>query len=308
MSYGKNRGINDVSFSIPEGQIIGFLGPNGAGKTTTMNILTGYLIADSGDVKVAGIDVLKQPLEARRYIGYLPEQPPLYLTMTVSSYLNFIAEMKGTNQTERKAHIKKICEQVGITDVFNRVIGHLSKGYKQRVGLAQALIGDPDILILDEPTIGLDPRQIVEIRNVIKTMGRKRTIILSSHILPEVSAVCSRVLVISDGKIVADGRPDDLALVTAEDYTTLVVRIAEAQSGVRNILNNIEGVRKVKPLGRIEADSNDFLLECEKGADIRKTLFRTMAKADYPITMLRPQKDSLEDIFLKLTEDREVSV
>jgi len=308
MSYGKNRGINDVSFSIPEGQIIGFLGPNGAGKTTTMNILTGYLIADSGDVMVAGIDVLKQPLEARRYIGYLPEQPPLYLTMTVSSYLNFIAEMKGTNQTERKAHIKKICEQVGITDVINRVIGHLSKGYKQRVGLAQALIGDPDILILDEPTIGLDPRQIVEIRNVIKTMGRKRTIILSSHILPEVSAVCSRVLVISDGKIVADGRPDDLALVTAEDYTTLVVRIAEAQSGVRNILNNIEGVRKVKPLGRIEAESNDFLLECEKGADIRKNLFRTMAKADYPITMLRPQKDSLEDIFLKLTEEREVSV
>jgi len=302
MSYGKNRGINDVSFSVSEGQIVGFLGPNGAGKTTTMNIITGYLIADKGDVKVAGIDVLKQPLEARRYIGYLPEQPPLYLTMTVSSYLDFIAELKCVKTPGRINHIKKICETVGINDVFNRVIGHLSKGYKQRVGLAQALIGDPEVLILDEPTIGLDPRQIVEIRNVIKTMGKKRTIILSSHILPEVSAICSRVLVISDGKIVADGKPDDLAIVTSEDYTTLVVRIAEAQSGVRNILNNIEGVRKVKPLGRIESDANDFLLECEKGIDIRKTLFRTMAKADYPIIMLRPQKDSLEDIFLKLTD------
>ena len=305
MSYGKNRGIDDVSFSVPEGQIVGFLGPNGAGKTTTMNILTGYLIADKGDVKVAGIDVLKQPLEARRYIGYLPEQPPLYLTMTVSAYLDFIGELKGVKTEKRTGHIKKICEMVGIADVFNRVIGHLSKGYKQRVGLAQALIGDPEVLILDEPTIGLDPRQIVEIRNVIKTMGKKRTIILSSHILPEVSAICSRVLVISDGKIVADGKPDDLALVTAEDYTTLIVRIAEAQSGVRNILNNIEGVRKVKPLGRIESDSNDFLLECDKGADVRKALFRTMAREDYPIIMLRPQKDSLEDIFLKLTGDRE---
>jgi len=304
MSYGKNRGINDVSFSIPEGQIVGFLGPNGAGKTTTMNILTGYLIADKGDVKVAGIDVLKEPLEARKYIGYLPEQPPLYLTMTVSSYLEFIAELKGIKAPERKKHIQKICEMVGIIDVFHRVIGHLSKGYKQRVGLAQALIGDPEVLILDEPTIGLDPRQIVEIRNVIKTMGKKRTIILSSHILPEVSAICSRILVISDGKLVADGRPDDLVVVTSDDYTTLVVRIAEAQSGVRNILNNIEGVRKVKPLGRIEADSNDFLLECDKGVDIRKNLFRTMAREDYPIIMLRPQKDSLEDIFLKLTEEQ----
>ena len=305
MSYGKNRGINNVSFSVPEGQIVGFLGPNGAGKTTTMNILTGYLIADTGDVKVAGIDVLKQPLEARRYIGYLPEQPPLYLTMTVDSYLNFIAELKGIKSSARKNHIGKICELVGITDVFKRVIGHLSKGYKQRVGLAQALIGDPEVLILDEPTIGLDPRQIVEIRNVIKTMGKKRTIILSSHILPEVSAICNRVLVISDGKIVADGKPDDLAVATADDYTTLIVRVVESQGSVRSVLTGINGVRKVKPLGKIEANSNDYLLECDKGADVRINLFRTLAKADYPMTMLRPHKDTLEDIFLKLTGEEE---
>jgi len=305
MSYGKNRGINDVSFTIPEGQIVGFLGPNGAGKTTTMNILTGYLIADKGDVKVAGIDVLKQPLEASRHIGYLPEQPPLYLTMTVKAYLEFISELKSVKKSTRSAHIKGICELVGITGVFERVIGHLSKGYKQRVGLAQALIGDPEVLILDEPTIGLDPRQIVEIRNVIKKMGRRRTIILSSHILPEVSAICDRILVISGGVIVADGKPDDLAVVTAEDYTSLVVRVADAQGGVRTLLNGIDGVRRVEPLGKMEAESNDYLLECEKGTDIRRALFRALAKADLPIIMLRPQKDSLEDIFLKLTRGEE---
>ena len=308
MSYGKNRGISDVSFSIPEGQIVGFLGPNGAGKTTTMNILTGYLIADKGEAKVAGFDVFRQPLEASRHIGYLPEQPPLYLTMTVKAYLDFISELKGVKASSRKAHIKGICDMVGISDVYERVIGHLSKGYKQRVGLAQALIGDPEVLILDEPTIGLDPRQIVEIRNVIKTMGKQRTIVLSSHILPEVSAICDRVLVISGGVIVADGKPDDLAVAAAEDYTTLVVRVAEAQSGVRTLLNSIDGVRKVKPIGKIEPDSSDFLLECEKGTDIRKTLFRTLAKVDYPIIMLRPQKDSLEDIFLKLTGEEEEEV
>ena len=303
MSYGKNRGINDVSFSIPEGQIVGFLGPNGAGKTTTMNIITGYLIADSGDVKVAGIDVLKQPLQASRHIGYLPEQPPLYLTMTVRAYLEFISELKNVASTARRTHIKSICDMVGITDVFDRVIGHLSKGYKQRVGLAQALIGDPEVLILDEPTIGLDPRQIVEIRNVIKKMGKQRTIILSSHILPEVSAICDRILVINNGVIVADGKPDDLAVATTEDYTTLLVRVADAESGVRALLNSVTGVRKVTPLGKLEKDSSDFILECEKGTDIRRTLFRTLAKADFPIIMLRPQKDSLEDIFLKLTGD-----
>jgi len=167
-TYGKNRGIDDISFMIPEGEIVGFLGPNGAGKTTTMNIITGYLSANTGSVEVAGIDMLKQPIEAKKHIGYLPEQPPLYHTMTVRSYLDFVYELKGVQTPAREPHISSICEIIGLTEVFNRVIGHLSKGYKQRVGLAQALIGDPDVLILDEPTVGLDPRQIVQIRNVIK--------------------------------------------------------------------------------------------------------------------------------------------
>ena len=213
-NYGKNRGITDISFSIPKGEIVGFLGPNGAGKTTTMNIITGYFSADEGDVEIAGIDVLRQPIEAKRHIGYLPEQPPLYSTMTVAEYLDFAYEIKNVKQQNRKKHIADICELTGISDVMRRVTGHLSKGYKQRVGLAQALIGDPDVLVLDEPTIGLDPRQIVEIRNVIKKLGKKRTIILSSHILSEVSAVCSRVLVISNGVIVADKelQPNDTSL------------------------------------------------------------------------------------------------
>ena len=302
MSYGKNRGINDVSFSVSEGQIVGFLGPNGAGKTTTMNILTGYLIADKGDVKVAGIDVLRQPLEASRHIGYLPEQPPLYLTMSVKAYLDFIGQLKGVKAQSRKAHIDGICEMVGITDVYNRLIGHLSKGYKQRVGLAQALIGDPEVLILDEPTIGLDPRQIVEIRNVIKDMGKKRTIILSTHILPEVSAICERVLVISNGVIVADDKPENLA-ESAIGAHVLIVRIAGQSSYVRELLKDLEGIKSVNSLGKKEPDSCDYLIESNRGVDIRKPLFRALSKAGYPILMMRPQSDSLEDIFLKLTEE-----
>jgi ABC-2 type transport system ATP-binding protein len=223
--------------------------------------------------------------------------------MTVRAYLDFIFEMKKVKTPSRKKHIEGICDMVGISDVYDRVIGHLSKGYKQRVGLAQALIGDPEVLILDEPTIGLDPRQIVEIRNVIRKMGKKRTIILSSHILPEVSAICGRILVISGGMIVADGKPDDLASATSDDYATLSARVVDKQGGARKLISAIDGVRKVKPLGRIEAGSNDFLIECEKGSDLRVKLFRTLAQADYPIIMLRPHKDTLEDIFLKLTQE-----
>jgi ABC-2 type transport system ATP-binding protein len=302
-SYGKNRGINSISFSIPEGQIVGFLGPNGAGKTTTMNIITGYLSADSGKVTVAGIDMLRYPFEAKKKIGYLPELPPLYHSMTVKSYLDFVYELKNVKTDSRKKHIGGICEMTGLTDVYSRVVGHLSKGYKQRIGLAQALIGDPDVLVLDEPTIGLDPRQIVEIRNLIKKMGKKRTIILSTHILPEVSAVCERVLLISNGAIVADDNPDGLAILAAGDKAVLRVRIASAKQSLRALLAGINGVRNVKPIGEMEKDSNDFLIECAKGEDIRRALFNELAKADCPILMLRPHDATLEDIFLKLTED-----
>jgi ABC-2 type transport system ATP-binding protein len=222
--------------------------------------------------------------------------------MTVKAYLDFVYELKGIKSIPRVEHISGICEIIGITDVYTRVIGHLSKGYRQRVGLAQALIGDPEVLILDEPTVGLDPRQIVEIRNVIKDMGKKRTIILSTHILPEVSAICERVLVISNGVIVADDKPENLT-GAAMGERTLIVRIAGPSGSVRELLQGLEGVKNAKLLGKMEPDSCDFLVENESGIDIRKPLFGALTKANYPLLMLRPQSDSLEDIFLKLTEE-----
>ncbi|MDR0324666.1 MAG: ABC transporter ATP-binding protein [Oscillospiraceae bacterium] len=300
-SYGKSRGIDGISFSIPEGQIVGFLGPNGAGKTTTMNIITGYLSADAGDVKIAGVDVLENPIEAKRHIGYLPEQPPLYHAMTVEEYLDFAYELKGVKSGQQE-HIGSICQMTGLSDVYRRVIGHLSKGYKQRVGLAQALIGDPDVLILDEPTVGLDPRQIVEIRNVIKEMGKSRTIILSTHILPEVSAVCERVLVISNGVIVADDKPENLAGAISGERT-LLARIAGPRDGIQSLLRGQDGIQSANHLGEMETGSHDFVIESKPNIDIRKPMFAALAKAGYPILMLRPQDASLEDIFLKLTDE-----
>ncbi|MDR1692121.1 MAG: ABC transporter ATP-binding protein [Oscillospiraceae bacterium] len=300
-TYGKNRGIKGISFSIPEGQIVGFLGPNGAGKTTTMNIITGYLSADIGTVTVAGFDILEKPREAKRHIGYLPEQPPLHLGMTVEEYLDFVYELKGVRSPSQKDHIGSVCEMAGLTDVYFRLIGHLSKGFKQRVGLAQAMIGDPDVLILDEPTVGLDPRQIVEIRNVIKDMGKSRTIILSTHILPEVSAVCERVLVISQGLIVADDKPENLAGSIGGERT-LLARIAGPKSQVLALLRDQDGIQNVSELGEMESGSHDFVLESRPNVDIRKPMFSALAKAGYPLLMLRPQDASLEEIFLKLTE------
>jgi ABC-2 type transport system ATP-binding protein len=303
-TYGKNRGIDNITFSIPEGQIVGFLGPNGAGKTTTMNIITGYLSADAGRVTVAGIDMAERPTEAKRHIGYLPEQPPYYPAMTVEEYLDFVYELKGVKSPDQQEHITSVCKLTGIDDVYRRVISHLSKGYRQRVGLAQALIGDPDVLILDEPTVGLDPRQIVEIRNVIKQMGKSRTIILSTHILPEVSAVCERVLVISNGVIVADDKPENLA-GTISGERSLLIRISGPKDGLHSLLRGQDGIQNAKYVGEMETNSHDFLIESAPGIDIRKPLFQTLAKAGYPILMLRPQDASLEDIFLKLTEEDE---
>jgi ABC-2 type transport system ATP-binding protein len=267
-----------------------------------MNIITGYLSADAGDVMIAGLDILDQPLEAKRHIGYLPEQPPLYHAMTVEEYLDFVFALKGVKSPEQGKYIRNICEMTGLTEVYTRVIAHLSKGYRQRVGLAQALVGDPDVLVLDEPTVGLDPRQIVEIRNVIKEMGKSRTIILSTHILPEVSAVCERVLVISNGVIVADDKPENLAGAFAGERT-LLVRVAGPKDGVGALLRGIDGIKSAKPLSEIESGSYDYLIESIPGVDIRKPLFGALAKAGHPILMMRPQDASLEDIFLKLTEE-----
>lgn len=305
--YGDKRGVTDISFKIEAGEIVGFLGPNGAGKSTTMNIITGYLSATSGSASIGGINVLENPLEAKKQIGYLPELPPLYLDMTVKDYLDFVYELKGakTKDPDKKKHIGGICEMVGINEVYNRVIRNLSKGYRQRVGLAQALIGDPEVLILDEPTVGLDPRQIVEIRDVIRTLGRKRTIILSTHILPEVEQVCERVLVIKDGKIIADDTPAGLQANVAQGHA-LSLRCAGAQNAVMNAVRGVPGVRVVTPLPAREEGACDLLVESDGQVDIRKPLFRALAQAGYPILQLRPQDLSLEEIFMSLTEDTQV--
>ncbi|MGI6578041.1 MAG: ATP-binding cassette domain-containing protein [Eubacteriales bacterium] len=300
--YGDKRGVDKISFTINEGEIVGFLGPNGAGKTTTMNIITGYLSATSGTAKVAGIDVLEDPIAAKKHIGYLPEHPPLYLDMKVSEYLDFVYDLKNANLPNRKKHLSEICELVGIDQVYQRVIKNLSKGYRQRVGLAQALIGNPDVLILDEPTVGLDPRQIVEIRNVIKELGRRRTVILSTHILPEVEAICERVLVINKGVIIADDEPQNLAANVAGEHK-LAVRVAGPKRNVSQILRAIDGVREVVPLADREQGASDFLVESHPSIDIRKPMFNSLAKAGYPILMMRPRDMSLEDIFMTLTED-----
>ncbi len=307
-TYGNKRGITDISFTINEGEIVGFLGPNGAGKSTTMNVITGYLSATAGAAKVAGIDILENPLEAKKHIGYLPQDPPLYLDMTVEEYLNFIYDIKGVKKEDesRKAHIDRICEMVGITQVRSRVINNLSGGYKQRCGLAQALVGDPDVLILDEPTVGLDPKQIIEIRNVIKDLGRNRTIILSTHILQEVSAVCERVLVINNGRLVADDTPTHLsALLTGEHK--LEYRIAGPKDKIVQVLRSVDGVKVVTPTIEAEPGAFEYLVESAEHLDVRKLIFSALAKAGYPVLLLKNQDLSLEDVFIQLTADQKSS-
>ena len=300
-TYGNKRGITDISFTINEGEIVGFLGPNGAGKSTTMNVITGYLSATAGAAKVAGIDILENPLEAKKHIGYLPQDPPLYLDMTVEEYLNFIYDIKGVKKEDesRKAHIDRICEMVGITQVRSRVIGNLSGGYKQRCGLAQALVGD-------EPTVGLDPKQIIEIRNVIKDLGRNRTIILSTHILQEVSAVCERVLVINNGRLVADDTPTHLsALLTGEHK--LEYRIAGPKDKIVGVLRSVDGVKVVTPTIEAEPGAFEYLVESAEHLDVRKLIFSALSRAGYPVLLLKNQDLSLEDVFIQLTADQKSS-
>lgn len=298
--YGNKKAVEDLNFTISSGEVVGFLGPNGAGKSTTMNILTGYLSATSGTAKIDGMDILDDPIEAKRHIGYMPEQPPLYLDMTVEEYLNFAAELKGVKSSSKRRHIAEICESVSITHVKNRVIKNLSKGYKQRVGLAMALIGDPDTLILDEPTVGLDPIQIIEIRNVIKELGRQRTVVLSSHILSEVQAICERVLVINNGTIVANDTPEKLSANISGEHK-LNVQIAGPQSSVLSVLRSVDGMTSVALRSDNEDGTANFVIESDPNVDIRKPMFFALAKAGYPILSLQPLDMSLEDIFLRLT-------
>lgn len=299
--FGNNRAVDNVSFRVEEGEIMGFLGPNGAGKSTTMNILTGYLSATSGSCRVNGIDILDDPIEAKRNIGFLPEQPPLYMDMTVREYLQFIYDLKGC-KFPREQHLREICDVVKIGEVYNRIIGNLSKGYKQRVGIAQALVGNPRVLIFDEPTVGLDPKQIIDIRNLIRMLGQEHTIILSTHILPEVQAVCDRIVVINKGKLVANEKTEDL--VTAVDGSRkMVAKIVGPQEDVLKALKGVAGVKSVEVLGKRDTDSVSYLVESEERVDARKPIFYTLSSKGWPLVGLEGVELSLEDIFIRLISD-----
>lgn len=297
-SYGTKLAVNDISFSVGEGEILGFLGPNGAGKSTTMNILTGYLSSSGGEVIINGADILEDPTAAKRSIGYLPELPPLYLDMTVIEYLNFVYDLKKC-KLPRRSHLEEICSLVKITDVAKRVIRNLSKGYRQRVGLAQALVGNPRVLILDEPTVGLDPKQIIEIRTLIKRLGKNHTVILSSHILSEVQAVCDRIVVIDKGRLVANDTTEHLSHSLSADHK-LIVQIEGPAKEVQQLLKAIPDMVEVH-LNRTSNGVSEFELNAKDGADVRREVFKRMAARNYPILLMRSSELTLEEIFLKLT-------
>lgn len=304
--YGSNYALNDVSFEIGEGEIVGLLGPNGAGKSTAMNILTGYLSSTSGSAYVNGINILDDPIEAKKYIGFLPEQPPLYTEMTVREYLDFVYELKKV-EFEREPHIEEILSVVKLTDVKDRLIKNLSKGYKQRVGIAQALVGDPKVVIFDEPTVGLDPKQILEVRNLIRNLGKRHTVILSTHILAEVQAVCERVIIINKGKIIADERVEDLTK-TIEDGYHHEVKIVGAPSAVLPALRRISGVRSAEQSSGRDSDANIYVVESSGNTDIRRAIFSVCAQNNWPMIGLAPIGTDLESIFIRLVDrsDRKI--
>ncbi len=298
-SYGSKHAVNNISFTAHDSEILGFLGPNGAGKSTTMNILTGYLSSSGGQALINGVDILEDPVTAKKDIGYLPEQPPLYLDMTVMEYLNFVYDLKKC-KLPRRSHLAEICSLVRISDVKNRVIRNLSKGYKQRVGVAQALVGNPKTLILDEPTVGLDPKQIIEIRTLIKKLGKNHTVILSSHILSEVQAVCDRIVVIDKGRLVANDTTENLSHNLSADHK-LTVQIEGPSKEVQALLKGIPDMMEVHVNRTVEGNVTEYSLNAKEGADVRREVFKRMAERSYPILLMRSSELTLEEIFLKLT-------
>mgnify|MGYP002794674927 CR=1 FL=1 len=299
--YGDHTAVDHLSFQIEKGKIYGFLGPNGAGKSTTMNMITGYIASTEGKVMIDGHDILEEPEAAKKCIGYLPEMPPLYFDMTVLEYMKFAADLKKIPRNQKDKQIKEVMDMVKITDMKDRLIKNLSKGYRQRVGLAQAILGYPEVIILDEPTVGLDPKQIIEIRDLIKGLKQKHTVILSSHILSEVRAVCDYVLIISHGKLVASDTPDNLERLAAGS-NSLLMKVKGEKDTIRKALETIEGVTGVE----MSYDSDEKLwktkLSIQENVDIREKVFYAMAKANCPIYEMQVKRVSLEDVFLELTE------
>ena len=296
--YGDKKAGNNISCEVKDGEILGFLGPNGAGKSTTMNMITGYISSTSGEAIINGVDIMENPKKAKSFIGYLPEIPPIYVDMTVKGYLNFVYDLKKC-KLPRSKHIKDVCDLVKITDVQDRIIKHLSKGYKQRVGLAQALIGNPPVLILDEPTVGLDPKQIIEIRSLIKRLGKNHTVILSSHILSEIQAVCDRIVIINKGTLVADGTADELANNMSGDHK-MIAQIEGPRKDVYKAVRNLPDV--VSVIADMERGENiyDYEIETKPGTDIRKNLNKLVQERGWYLLMLQPNILTLEDVFLKI--------
>jgi ABC-2 type transport system ATP-binding protein len=299
--YGRVTAVDDISFRVERGEILGFLGPNGAGKTTTMRVLTGYMPPSDGRAVVAGFDVFEQPIEAKRRIGYLPETPPLYPDMTVREYLAFVARIKGVPAADRTKRVTQAMDRTRVSDVAERLCGRLSKGYRQRVGLAQALIHNPDVLILDEPTAGLDPKQIIETRELIKHLAGDHTIVLSTHILPEVAQTCQRVVIINKGRVVAVDTPDNLT-ARLRGSETMYVRVDGSDAEVERALAAVTGVTRVTAADRHDGAAG-YEVDSERGHDVRRELARAVVTRGWGLLELRPVRMSLEDIFLHLTTE-----
>lgn len=303
--YGPLAALQDVSFSVEKGEVIGFLGPNGAGKTTTMRILTGFLAPTSGQVSMAGHDVAREPLKAKAHVGYLPERVPLYKEMTARAYLSFVAEVKGVPRSGRATKVEEALEQCGVTPDAHRLVGHLSKGFQQRLGLAQALVGEPEVLVLDEPTAGLDPKQITEIRSLIRELGRDRTVILSTHILPEVAVTCQRVLIINEGRLVAADTPANLTARHGRHAKARLV-VKGPEEAVRDKLSQVPGVVAVGSGGPAAEGLSTLVVEVERGRDLREELARAVVESGWGLLELSTVQASLEDVFVHLVTEEEV--
>ena len=297
--YGKFVALDNISFKIEEGEIIGLLGPNGAGKSTTMNILTGYIDQTSGEVYVSGYDIQKKAKKAKKEIGYMPEGVPLYTDLTVKEFVTYMAELKKVRRKERKEKIQKIIKEIGLLDVQNKLIRNLSRGYKQRVSMAGALIGDPKILILDEPTVGLDPKQIAEVRDLIRKLGKKHTVILSSHILSEVSQICNKVIIINKGKIVAIDTPENLEK-KVEGSNSIQVTVEDKEDKINKVKSKIKGLKEIKFVKENEDKTKEYIFEAEKDVDLRKKIFEQLSKQGITIFEMKKIDTTLEDAFMKL--------
>lgn len=299
--YGKAVAVDDISFTIKEGEIVGLLGPNGAGKSTTMNMMTGFIEQTKGEIIIDGYDMLKKPKKAKKEIGYMPEGVPLYTDLTVKEFVNYMAEIKQVDKKTRKEKVEKIIEQTGLKDVERKLVKNLSRGYKQRVSMAGALVGDPKILILDEPTVGLDPKQITEIRNLIKELGKTHTVILSSHILSEVSQICNKVIIINKGKIIAIDTPGNLENKVTNN-NSIYVTVEDPENKMKTIQEKIKEIQKIELVEESEDGTKQYVIEANGEVDLRKTVFAELAKENITIFEMKKADSTLEDAFMKLIE------